>query len=379
MSELVFTNEMDEEMTLNMGPHHPSTHGVLRFVIQTDGEILRTCAPDVGYLHRSIEKIGERCTYPGFMPYTDRVDYVAAMFANECWATACEKLMGIEVPKRAQFLRVITCELNRIASHTIALGTMAMDIGATTPFMWALREREAINDFIEELCGARLTYNYHRIGGVSFDVPKGWLDKVKTWVDRFIPAMDEFDRLITYNDIYTWRLGNVAVISGAEATDWGLVGPNLRGSGVKWDLRKADGYSVYSELDFDVPVGKGQFGAVGDCWDRFYVRVEECRESGKILQQALAKIDEHPEDDILGKLPKKLKPEGEAYARVESARGDMGCYVIGKGAEEPYRVRFRTGSFTAMGIIGAKSPGLFLADLVALIASLDVVAPEIDR
>ena len=379
MSEIVFTNEMDEEMTLNMGPHHPSTHGVLRFIIQSDGEIIRKATPDVGYLHRSIEKIGERCTYPGYMPYTDRVDYIAAMFANEAWATACEKLMGIEVPKRAQYLRVISCELNRIASHMIAVGAMAMDIGATTPFMWTLREREYINDFIEELCGARLTYNYHRIGGVSFDMPKGWADKVKTWVDKFVPLMDEFDRLITVNDIYVKRLANVAVVSAAEAKDWGLVGPNLRGSGVKWDLRKDDGYSVYPELAFDVPVGKGQYGTVGDCWDRFYVRVEECKESGKILQQALAKIDEHPEDDIVGKLPKKLKPEGEAYARVESARGDMGCYVIGKGAEEPYRARFRTGSFNAMGIIEAKSPGLFIADLVALIASFDVVAPEIDR
>ena len=379
MSEVVFTNEMDEEMTLNMGPHHPSTHGVLRFIIQSDGEIIRKAIPDVGYLHRSIEKIGERCTYPGYMPYTDRVDYVAAMFANECWATACEKLMDIQVPKRAQYLRVISCELNRIASHMIALGAMAMDIGAVTPFPWTLREREYINDFIEELCGARLTYNYHRIGGVSFDMPKGWRDKVLAFLDRFDPIMVEFDRLITLNDIFVKRLANVAVISSAEAKDWGLVGPNLRASGVKWDLRKDDAYSVYPELEFDVPVGKGQFGTLGDCWDRFYVRCEECKESAKILRQALDKIDEHPEDDIVGKLPKKLKPEGEAYGRVESARGDMGCYVIGKGAEEPYRARFRTGSFNAMGIIEAKSPGLFLADLVALIASFDVVAPEIDR
>lgn len=379
MSEIVFANEMDEEMTLNMGPHHPSTHGVLRFIIQSDGEIIRKAIPDVGYLHRSIEKIGERCTYPGYMPYTDRVDYVAAMFANEVWASACEKLMDIQVPKRAQYLRVISCELNRIGSHMIALGAMAMDIGAITPFPWCLREREYINDFIEELCGARLTFNYHRIGGVSFDMPKGWADKVKRWLDNFEPIMVEFDRLITLNDIFVKRLGNVAVISAAEAKDWGLVGPNLRASGVAWDLRREDAYSVYPELEFNIPVGKGAMGAVGDCWDRFYVRVEECKESAKILRQALEKIDEHPEDDIVGKLPKKMKPEGEAYARVESARGDMGCYVVGKGGEEPYRARFRTGSFNAMGIIEAKSPGLFLADLVALIASFDVVAPEIDR
>ena len=379
MSEIVFTNEMDEEMTLNMGPHHPSTHGVLRFIISSDGEIIRKAVPDVGYLHRSIEKIGERCTDPGYMPSTDRVDYVAAMFANECWAMACEKLMGVEVPKRASYLRVISCELNRISSHMIALGAMAMDVGAVTPFPWALREREFCNDLIEELCGARLTFNYHRIGGTSFDMPKGWADKVLRWLDKFEPAMWEFDRLITLNEIYVKRLASVAVITAEEAKDWGLVGPNLRASGVAWDLRKADGYSVYPELDFDVPVGKGRFGTVGDCWDRFNVRVEECRESVKILRQCFEKIDEHPEDDIVGKLPKTLTPAGEAYARVESARGDMGCYVIGKGAEEPYRTRFRTGSFTAMGIIEAKSPGLFLADLVALIASLDVVAPEIDR
>lgn len=379
MSEIVFSNEMDEEMTLNMGPHHPSTHGVLRFIIQSDGEIIRKAIPDVGYLHRSIEKIGERCTYQGYMPYTDRVDYVAAMFANEVWASACEKLMGISVPKRAQYLRVISCELNRIGSHMIALGAMAMDIGAITPFPWCLREREYINDFIEELCGARLTFNYHRIGGVSFDMPKGWADKVKRWLDKFEPIMVEFDRLITLNDIFVKRLANVAVISAAEAKDWGLVGPNLRASGVAWDLRREDAYSVYPELAFDIPVGKGAMGTLGDCWDRFYVRVEECKESAKILKQALEKIDEHPEDDIVGKLPKKIRPEGEAYARVESARGDMGCYVIGKGGEEPYRARFRTGSFNAMGIIEAKSPGLFLADLVALIASFDVVAPEIDR
>ncbi len=379
MGEVVFANEMDEEMTLNMGPHHPSTHGVLRFIIKSDGEIIRKAIPDVGYLHRSIEKIGERCTYQGYMPYTDRVDYVAAMFANECWASACEKLMDIAVPKRAQYLRVISCELNRISSHMIALGAMAMDVGAVTPFPWALREREYVNDLIEELCGARLTFNYHRVGGVSFDMPKGWRDKCFAFLDKFEPAMREFDRLITLNDIYVKRLADVAVITAEEAKDWGLVGPNLRASGVEWDLRKEDHYSVYDDFEFDIPIGKGEYGTVGDSWDRFSVRVQECRESAKILRQALDKIDQHPEDDILGKLPKKMKPVGEAYSRIESARGDMGCYVVGRGGAEPYRARFRTGSFTAMGIIEAKSPGLFVADLVALIASLDVVAPEIDR
>ncbi len=379
MSEIILENLDGSEMVLNLGPHHPSTHGVLRFIVHTDGEILRKAIPDVGYLHRSIEKIGERCTYQGFMPYTDRVDYLAAMFANEAWAMACEKLMDIEVPPRAQYLRVISCELNRIASHMIALGAMAMDLGAVTPFPYALRERESINDLVEELCGARLTYNYHRIGGVSFDFPKGWDAKVLAWLDHFEPTMDEFDRLVTTNEIFIQRLANVGVITKNEAIAYGIVGPNLRATGLRWDLRKEDAYSAYPKLAFEVPIGTGKMGTLGDCWDRFWVRAQECRESAKILRQALAQISEWPENEILGKLPKKMRPDGEAYARVESARGDMGCYVIGQGKDEPYRARFRTGSFNAMGIVEAKSAGIFLADLVALIASLDVVAPEIDR
>ncbi len=379
MSEIVLERENGSEMILNLGPQHPSTHGVLRFIVHTDGEILRKAVPDVGYLHRSIEKIGERCTYQGFMPYTDRVDYLAAMFANEAWAMACEKLMGIPVPPRAQYLRAISCELNRIASHMIALGAMAMDIGAVTPFPYALREREAINDLIEELCGARLTYNYHRIGGVSFDFPKGWDTKVLRWLDTFEPTMDEFDRLITMNTIFVKRLAGVGVITKDEAIAYGLVGPNLRAAGLAWDLRKEDAYGVYGKLAFDVPIGTGKMGKLGDCWDRFNLRVDECRQSARILRQCFEQIGAWSENDLLGPLPKKMRPDGEAYARVESARGDMGCYVIGAGKDEPYRARFRTGSFNAMGIIEAKSAGLFIADLVALIASLDVVAPEIDR
>jgi NADH-quinone oxidoreductase subunit D len=379
VSEIVLEDPSGSEMVLNLGPHHPSTHGVLRFIVHTDGEVLRKAVPDVGYLHRSIEKIGERCTYQGFMPYTDRVDYLAAMFANEAWAMACEKLMELEVPPRAEYLRVISCELNRIASHLISLGAMSMDLGAVTPFPYALREREAINDLVEELCGARLTYNYHRIGGVSFDLPVGWDAKVLSWLDHFEPTMDELDRLITYNDIFVRRLAGVGVITKNEAIAYGLVGPNLRAAGLAWDLRKEDRYSVYAKLAFEVPVGKGEVGKLGDCWDRFWVRAQECRQSAKILRGALAQIREWPEGDIVGKLPKKMRPNGEAYARVESARGDMGCYVIAEGKDEPYRARFRTGSFNAMGIVEAKSHGIFLADLIALIASLDVVAPEIDR
>jgi NADH-quinone oxidoreductase subunit D len=231
-------------MTLNMGPQHPSTHGVLRFVIKADGEVMREAIPDVGYLHRSIEKIAEKVGYHGFMPYTDRVDYVCAMFTNQGWAMACEKLAGIEVPRRGEYCRVIAAEFNRLASHLLTVGLMGMDIGAMTPFLHALREREMINDLIEELCGARLTFNYMRIGGVAWDLPPGWREKALAYLDHLDPILDEFNALFSYNKICVQRLANVAIISGQDAIDYNLVGPNLRASGVNWDVRKDMPYSV---------------------------------------------------------------------------------------------------------------------------------------
>ncbi len=378
MSDLILQYESGDEMTVNMGPQHPSTHGVIRFIVKTDGEIMMDADPDVGYLHRAIEHIAEKCTYEGFMPYTDRVDYVAAMTANHSWASAVEKLAQLEVPPRAEYLRVISDELNRISSHCIALGAMAMDIGAITPFPYALREREYVNDLLEELCGARLTYNYHRVGGVGWDMPEGWRDKVLRFLDRFDPITVEFDRLITGNPIFIKRLGSMATITGEEAVQYGLVGPNLRASGVDFDVRRDLPYSVYDKLEFDVPVGSGQMGETGDSWDRFWCRVEEWRQSVKILRQALDQI-QTTEKGVFWEKPKKLKPTGEAYSRVEAARGDMGCYVVGDGTTNAYRARFRTGSYNAMQVIRDKSKGLMVADLVALIASLDIVAPEIDR
>ena len=370
-------NASGEEMLLNFGPQHPSTHGVINFLVDTDGEVMKRAVPDVGYLHRSIEKIGEVVTYPGFMPYTDRIDYVAAMFANEGWAIAIEKLLKIEVPPRAQYLRAISCELCRIASHLVSVGTMATDIGATTPLVHALRERETVNDLIEALCGARLTYNYHRIGGVAFDLPQGWRDRVLKFLDHFDTMLVEWDRLITYNEIYVKRLANVAVITREQAIDYGLVGPNLRGSGVDWDIRRDVPYGAYPELKYEVPVGRGLRGTVGDCFDRYHVRVVELLQSSRIVRQALDKI---PPGEFMAKVPRKVKPEaGEVLSRVESARGEMAYYVVSDGSERAYRVHARTGSFMAMGIIEDLSPGLMVADLVALIASLDVVAPEIDR
>jgi NADH-quinone oxidoreductase subunit D len=379
MSKLVLRriDRNNEEMLINFGPQHPSTHGVLNFLVETDGEVMRRAVPDIGYLHRSLEKIGEMVVYPGYMPYTDRVDYLAAMFANEGWAIAVEKLIKVEVPRRAQYLRAISCELNRIASHLVSVGTMATDIGAVTPLVYALREREALNDLLEALCGARLTYNYHRIGGVAFDMPEGWRERVIAYLDRFDTLIQEWDRLISFNEIYRRRLGGVAVISRERAIDYGLSGPNLRGSGVDWDVRRDLPYGAYPDFTFDVPVGRGWAGTVGDCYDRYYVRVLEMGQSARIVRQALEKM---PDGEFMAKVPRKIKPEaGEVLSRVESARGEMAYYVVSDGSERPYRVRARTGSFMAMGIIEDISPGLMVADLVALIASLDVVAPETDR
>ncbi len=375
-----YTTEIidDGKMLINMGPQHPSTHGVINFLVETDGEVIDRAIPEIGYLHRGIEKIGEMVPYPGFMPYTDRVDYLAAMFANESYAMAVEKLLGLELPRRAQYLRVIACELNRLASHLVGTGCMPMDLGAFTPFTHWVRERETANDLTEELCGARLTYNYLRIGGVSQDLPVGFDKRLLQYLDHIEPIIPEFNRLITGNEIFVKRLANVVPVTGEEAIAYGLVGPNLRASGVDWDLRRDLPYSAYGEMDFEVPIGKGVRGVVGDCYDRFVVRIEEMTQSIRILRQAVEGL---PEGELTCKVPKKIKPPAgtDAFARTESARGELGCYLLADGTDKPARVRFRTGSFAAMCIIEDKSPGLMIADLVAFIASIDVVAPEIDR
>ncbi|MBI2067536.1 MAG: NADH-quinone oxidoreductase subunit D [Deltaproteobacteria bacterium] len=367
-----------QEMLLNMGPQHPSTHGVIRFVVKTDGEVMSTAIPDVGYLHRSIEKIAEKATYHGFMPWTDRVDYLAAMNCNYTYALAVEKLSGIETSRRAEYLRVISMELNRIISHLLAVGALGMDVGAYTPFIHGLREREKVNDLIEELCGQRLTYNYARVGGVIYDMPSGWAEKVLAFLDQFAPMVDEFNRLLTDNKILKNRLGGIGVISKEDAIAYNLVGPNLRGSGLKWDLRKDLPYSVYPEFEFDVPVGTGEAGTLGDCFDRYMVRIREMGESVKILRQCFEKIPSEGEPQV--KVPKKIRPPaGEIYVRTESTRGDLGCYLVSDGGDKPYRLKFRAGSFNAMSIVEKVSRGMMVADLIAFIASLDIVAPEIDR
>jgi NADH-quinone oxidoreductase subunit D len=361
---------------LNMGPHHPATHGVLNFLLETDGEILRRVIPDVGYLHRGMEKMAEEISYQGTMPFTDRIDYLGAMFTNHGWAMACEKLFVVEVPRRAEICRVIASELNRLASHFIATGVLPMELGAFTPFIHWLRERETINDIMERICGARLTYNYMRIGGVSRDIDRETVDKILRWSDHFEPILDEFNRLITTNEIFVKRLSCLAPISAETAVAYGLVGPNLRASGVEWDIRRNEPYSIYGELDFDVITGKGWRGQVGDAYDRFMCRILEMRESVKIIRQACDLMEEGPIRTAA--IPKK--PEvNEVYTRTEGPRGEAGFYVVSNGSDKPYRARFRTGSFTAMSVVEAISPGLMLADLIALIGSLDTIAPEVDR
>jgi NADH-quinone oxidoreductase subunit D len=366
-----------EDMTLNMGPQHPSTHGVLRFIVRADGEVMKEAIPDIGYLHRSIEKIAEKVGWHGFLPYTDRVDYVAAMFCNHGWSMAAEKLAGIEVPRRGEYCRVIADELCRLHSHLLAAGSMAMDIGAFTPFTHAIREREYLNDLFEELCGSRLTFHYMRIGGVGWDLPPGWAEKVLVFLDRFETVVDEYNRLISYNKIFTQRLADVAVVSAERAIGYNLVGPNLRGSGVAYDVRRDDPYSVYPELDFDVPVGRGEVGTVGDCFDRYIVRIEELKQSCRLIRQCLKQI---PDGPVIAKVPRNFKPPaGDCYVRLESARGDMGWYVVSDGTAFPYRCKIRTGSFAAISIVQEISRDIMIADLIAVIASLDLVAPEIDR
>lgn len=363
---------------INMGPHHPSTHGVIRFVLHLDGEVVVSADADVGYLHRAIEKIAEQVTYGGFAPYTDRIDYVAALNCNVGYAHAVETLAQMEIPERAVFLRIIGMELNRIASHLMGVGALTMDIGAFTPFTYALRERESIFDLLEEQTGARLTYNYARIGGVSRDVSDEYLKKVSDFLDHFVPFVDEFQRLIGDNKIFVERLKNIGIVSAQEAKSFSFSGPNLRASGVDFDFRKKLPYHGYENFDFKTIVSNGFVGTTGDSYDRYYVRVLEMLESVSIIRQALAKISE---GSIRTKVSKKfVPPAGEIYSATEAPRGELGFYLVSDGKSiSPQRLKIRTGSFAAMTSISKKLVGMMVADVIAYFASLDVVAPEVDR
>jgi NADH-quinone oxidoreductase subunit D len=366
-----------EEMLINMGPQHPSTHGVLNKVLKTDGEIIDEVFPQIGYLHRGLEKIAERLNYHQFIPYTDRIDYISAMNCNFAYALAIEKLAGIEVPKRADYIRVIMAELNRISSHLIFMGTMGLETGAFTPLLYGFREREEILDLFEMTCGQRLTYNYIRIGGVSADLPSGFIDKARSFCNLLEKRIKEYHNLLSYNRIFINRMANIGVLPQDLAIAYGVSGPNLRGSGVKWDLRKNEPYSVYPELEFDVPVGRGEVGTPGDSWDRYIVRMKEMEQSIRLIRQALDKI---PDGEVRSKVPRLFKPPpGEVYVRAENPRGELGFYVVSDGSTNPYRLKIRAPSFSNLSAVPPISKGAMIADFVLLLGSFDIVLPEIDR
>ncbi len=361
-----------EFVEINMGPQHPSTHGVLRLEVMLDGEIIVDVKPDVGYLHRGIEKLAEMRTYVQFIPITDRLDYLSSMLQNAVYVGAVEKLGQIEVSERAEYIRIIMMELNRIASHLIFYGAMGLDLGATTPFLYGMREREDILDLFEMTCGARLTYNYFRPGGVAADLPTGFYHKVKSYIKKQRERLPEYDDLLTNNQIFIARTRGVGVISSEEAINYSLSGPTLRGSGVAYDVRKADPYSVYDKLDWSIAVRNE-----GDTLARYLVRMQEIRESLNIIEQAL---DMMPPGKLQSKTPLRLSlPKGEVYHHIESSRGDLGVYLISDGSEKPYRLKWRSPSFINLGALNRMARGWKVADLVAILGSLDIVLGEVDR
>jgi NADH-quinone oxidoreductase subunit D len=367
-----------DHMILNMGPQHPSTHGVLRLELLTDGEVCVQITPHIGYLHRCFEKIAESIVYNQVIPYTDRLDYLASMNNNLGFALAVEKLMGIQVNERVKTIRVIMAELNRIASHLVAFGTYALDLGAFTPFLYAFRDRERIIDLFEAVCGGRLLYNYIWIGGLSHDLPEGWVETCRDFCDYFLPKIDEYNNLFSFNQIFVDRTAEVGVMNAEQAIAYGATGPNLRGAGVAWDLRKNEPYGGYENYDFDICVGTGEKGVVGDCWDRYMVRIREMEQSVRIIRQALDRL---PEGDVQEALPKSFRkiPEGEVYMRTEAPRGELGFYVISDGSQIPYRVKCRSNCFTSLSAVPEIGAGAMIADMVAIIGSIDIVLGEVDR
>jgi len=370
-----------DEMILQMGPQHPATHGVLRVELRTDGEVVRAARPHIGYLHRCFEKHAENVDYPGVMPYADRMDYVASMGNTLGFALAVEKLSGIDVGPYVGTIRVVISELQRIASHCVAIGTYAMDIGAFTPFLHLLRDREKILDLFEWTCGARLLYNYNWVGGVSHDLPDGFTRAVRDLLREFDSVTHpELVDLIITNKIFIKRLADVGVCSPELAISYDLTGPNLRGSGLARDLRKDAPYCGYENYDFEIPVGEGRFGPLGSCFDRNWVRVVEMRGSSRILHQALDRLDKMEKTDVRETVPRRVKPpKGEVYFRSEAPRGQLGYYVVSDGGVNPYRVKVKSPCFTAMSVFHHVAKGMMIADIVALIGSFDIVLGEIDR
>jgi len=360
------------ELVLNMGPQHPSTHGVLRVILKLDGEKITGTDCVIGYLHRGVEKIAENRTYPMFAPYVDRMDYVASISNGLGYCLAIEKLMNIEATPRANAVRVILTEINRIASHLLWLGTHALDIGAITPLFYTMREREEALKIFENYCGARLTTHAFRIGGLQYETYEGFEEQVKKFCDEFEPRVDEYETLLTGNRIWVNRLTGIGILTAGECKDYGVTGPMLRAAGVKWDLRKAQPYSGYDQYDFDIPTREN-----GDTFDRFIVRMQEMRQSVRIVRQAVANI---PEGPIMAKAPKVIKPPmGEAYVSIEAPKGELGYYVVSDGTNQPYRLRVRPPSFINLQSLDKMAKGALIADVVAIIGTLDIVLGEVDR
>jgi NADH-quinone oxidoreductase subunit D len=380
-------NLRTEEMVLNMGPQHPSTHGVLRLEVVTDGEVVVDVIPHVGYLHRCFEKHAESLPFNQIIPYVDRLDYVASMNSEHSYVMGVERMLGIEndIPKRIEYIRVVVAELNRLASHFVALGTYAMDIGAYTPFLWMMRDREQILRLLEWTCGSRMLYNYIWIGGLFYDLPVGFEERCLEFIKYLKPKLVELQQLVVDNKIFIQRTANVGVLPLPVAINYGCTGPMLRGSGLRYDLRKVDGYSVYPELDFEIPIGEGKMGTVGDCWDRTWVRVLECQESVKLIEQSLIQLTNDykrtRDFDPQAIVPKKIRPKAmDFYVRAENPKGELGFYFRTDGRSDiPVRCRARSCSFHNLSVIGEITKGALLADLVAVIGSIDVVMGEVDR
>jgi NADH-quinone oxidoreductase subunit D len=361
-----------EEMLLNVGPQHPSTHGVFRLVVKIDGEIIKEATPVIGYLHRGTEKLAEDLQYTQIIPYTDRMDYLSAMTNNYVICHAVETMMDLEIPERAEYLRVLVMELGRVASHLVWYGTYLLDIGALSPFLYAFREREMIINLLNEISGARLTFNYMRVGGVKWDAPEGWIEKVREFVPYMRKQLEGYHDLVSGNEIFLNRVKGVGKYTKEEALSYSLSGANLRCTGVNWDLRKDEPYSIYDRFDFDVPVRNE-----GDAFSRYQIRMAEIEESLKIVEQA---VEQFPEDGpIMAKVPRIIKaPKGEGYVRIESPRGEIGCYIASNGKKEPYRMKFRRPSFYNLQILPKLLKGENMANMVTILGGIDIVLGEVD-
>jgi len=386
-----------EELLLNMGPQHPSTHGVLRVVLELDGERIVKATPDLGYLHRGVEKLCEGLAYMQVIPHTDRLDYVCAMANNYAYVRAVEKLLGITIPERAEYIRTIVAEMQRIVGHLFWLGTQALDIGAMTVFFWTFRERETLLDMFEKLCGARLTLNYYRIGGVDSDFTPDLVLRLKTFLDTFPDNVREYDSLIAANRIWLGRTKHVAVISAEDAISFGCTGPVLRGSGVAYDVRKYEPYGVYDKVDWEVPIGKN-----GDTYDRYWVRMEEMRQSARIIKQCL---DQLPQGQIMADAPQYIPPpkplvmrdmeslihhfiiftqgfkppKAETYCATEAPKGELGFFIVSDGSARPYRLKIRAPSFVHMGAFDHMARGYLISDIITIFGTYDIVMGECDR